>query len=475
MKHCITILFLITITNLNFGQGNHSSKENDLGKTHNISYSEYQKIFSSLKTNPYQPLSQFQKLDSFNLETYLGEDTYKTYQSRQWMHNDIGQITNYLYYKEITNYGMVLDFKIDYTYNNDFDKATKKYSRRNAENELAEYSKNNYTWDSDHRLIEDFYLVKNINSEEFENKSHSIYSWNSENQIEGIVINDWDSEQNLWLSDEHHSFYYSNSGLLDSVLIQYWITEDESWKDFYLYKYEYNANQKMINEKAYIQYIGIEYWEKRYKIEYVFNEEEVNIERISFSVNSVDDSWLNNKKTAWSYDELGNITEAIRYDWDTYNESWITIGKNSNSYDYNYSIDEVIIPIDYDLFTDIYEYHEIYNAQNPWLNSLFYLPNDDSQEWEHTGRTSLHYSSIEISNTDDLKPYQVSIHPNPTSNLLYIDSDERAYSEIFNLTGEKVYSTYNHVLDLTHLIKGIYFVKIKVDEKQIRTEKIIKL
>lgn len=476
MKNSILIIFLINISFLSFGQINHLSDKNRSRETHLTTYSEYQNLFSSLKKNPHQSLTPFQKLDSLNLETYLGDDIYSTSQSRQWQYNDLGQITSYLFYREIVDYGMYLDFKIDYTYNISHEKITKNKYRKNTEDELYEYSINNYLWDLNHQLVEDTYSVKNFNGEEFTNQSQSIYSWSSTNQIEGIEINDWDPEQNSWSPDEQHNFYYSNEGVLDSVLIQYWISETNTWKDFYLYKYEYNENQEMIKEKAYIQYIGIEYWEKRYKIEYDFDEIGNNIERITFAANLSENTWRFTRKKNWSYDESGNIIEAFKYEWDPYNETWISLGKKQNSYDYNYSKDQLIIPLDYDLFTDIYEYHEIHDAQNMWLNSRFFSLNTETQVWEEqTGRTSLYYSNIDISNTDKLNLSQVTIHPNPTSNLLFIDSDEKIYSEIFNLTGEKVYSTYDQTIDISHLEKGVYFIRIKSDKKMIKTQKIIKL
>lgn len=475
MKNRILIIILICVSFHSFGQQNHLSDNNKFRKVHHSSYSEYQNLFSSLKMDPSQSLTQFQKLDSLNLESYLGDDTYNTFQSRQWQYNDLGLITSFLYYKDIADYGMYLEFKIDYTYDSNFDKSTKIYYRKNTEDELSEYSRNLYNYDSNHQLIEDIYSVRLFDDEEFTNQSQKIYTWNSANQLESIIINDWDSDQNKWNFEEQQNFYYSNEGILDSLLIQYWITEENTWKDFYLYKYEHNENQDLTSEEAFIQYLDINYWEKRYKRDYIFDEEGNNIERLTFSVKSSDDSWLMNDKTSWSYDEYGNIIETYKYDWDENNEIWITLSKHQELYDYNYTKDEVIIPLDYDLFTDVYEFYEVYDAQNMWLNSQFFRLNSDTQEWYHTGRTTLHYSSIDISNTDELNLNQVTIHPNPTSNLLFIDSDEKVYSEIFNLAGEKVYSTYDQLLDLSHLKKGIYFIRLNADKKLIRIEKVVKL
>lgn len=475
MKNRVLIIILICVSFLSFGQQNHLSDHNKFRKVQHSSYFDYQKMFSSLKMDPDQYLTAFQKLDSLNLETYLGENNYKTLQSRQWQHNNLGQITSFLYYRDIADYGMYLDFKIDYTYDSNFDKSTKIYYRKNTEDELSEYSRNLYNYDSNHQLIEDIYSVRLFDDEEFTNQSQKIYTWNSANQLETIKINDWDSDQNGWIFEEQQNFYYSNEGILDSLLIQYWITEENTWKDFYLYKYEHNENQDLTSEEAFIQYLDINYWEKRYKRDYIFDEEGNNIERLTFSVKSSDNSWLMNDKTSWSYDEYGNIIETYKYDWDENNEIWMTLSKHQEFYDYNYTKDEVIIPLDYDLFTDVYEFYEVYDAQNMWLNSQFFRLNSDTQEWEHTGRTSLYYSNIEVSNTNNIKTIPVTIYPNPTTDALYIDCNKETYTEILNLSGKKIHSSYHQTIDISHLEKGIYFMRIKSDKELIKTQKIIKL
>ena len=75
-------------------------------------------------------------------------------------------------------------------------------------------------------------------------------------------------------------------------------------------------------------------------------------------------------------------------------------------------------------------------------------------------------STVEISENNDMS--SISFYPNPTTGKFIINSDieEIASIEIYNLFGEKIYTTSNikqeisNKIDLTEYSKGIYFVLI---------------
>ena len=71
----------------------------------------------------------------------------------------------------------------------------------------------------------------------------------------------------------------------------------------------------------------------------------------------------------------------------------------------------------------------------------------------------------------------VSIYPNPTSDILKINTLEGANIEIFNVLGRLVKSEKNvnaqHTMDVSGLSKGVYLVKLTSDNKSV-TKKVIK-
>jgi hypothetical protein len=81
--------------------------------------------------------------------------------------------------------------------------------------------------------------------------------------------------------------------------------------------------------------------------------------------------------------------------------------------------------------------------------------------------------STEKINIDILK-----ISPNPTSNNLNIKSSKSINSiSIFNTLGKKVFATkfYQKEINISHLTKGIYMVRILFQDKKSVVKKVIKL
>ena len=79
-------------------------------------------------------------------------------------------------------------------------------------------------------------------------------------------------------------------------------------------------------------------------------------------------------------------------------------------------------------------------------------------------------------NIEDFESNEVlSIYPNPTSNLIYINSTQPIqYVEIYNSLGQLLSATYRmKKIDIKYLSSGLYLAKIKVNDNII-TKKIIK-
>jgi hypothetical protein len=71
----------------------------------------------------------------------------------------------------------------------------------------------------------------------------------------------------------------------------------------------------------------------------------------------------------------------------------------------------------------------------------------------------------------------INIYPNPSSRVIYIDGVDCCYVRILNLRGQLVCSkkelSYPNKIDISDLLPGIYFVKIKSNQN-IFIRKIIK-
>lgn len=76
---------------------------------------------------------------------------------------------------------------------------------------------------------------------------------------------------------------------------------------------------------------------------------------------------------------------------------------------------------------------------------------------------------------NDLNKNEVEIYPNPTSDFVYIQSQSAIeLVQIYNLNGQLVLTTQADQINLTHLPKGDYIIKVKTKEGKELTKKLIK-
>jgi hypothetical protein len=95
-----------------------------------------------------------------------------------------------------------------------------------------------------------------------------------------------------------------------------------------------------------------------------------------------------------------------------------------------------------------------------------------------TGDLTLIANFLLISNVSDVWENQLSVYPNPASDIINFMSDDNIRNlEIFNLTGQKVYGAqvnYNHYkLDVSGLPQGFYLVNLTNMEGEIHTTRIL--
>jgi len=96
--------------------------------------------------------------------------------------------------------------------------------------------------------------------------------------------------------------------------------------------------------------------------------------------------------------------------------------------------------------------------------------------YELSGTMNFNYTKVGINEQDKV---QLQVYPNPTTGQLTINNEQLTINnvEIFDIYGKKhhlITSSSNHLINISHLPAGVYFVKITTDTG-IQTQKIIKL
>jgi len=68
----------------------------------------------------------------------------------------------------------------------------------------------------------------------------------------------------------------------------------------------------------------------------------------------------------------------------------------------------------------------------------------------------------------------ISLHPNPTNGILYVEAENLQKVEVLNLLGQKVQSQGGSTIDLSGLGNGVYFVKVTDEEGRVEVRKVVK-
>ena len=117
----------------------------------------------------------------------------------------------------------------------------------------------------------------------------------------------------------------------------------------------------------------------------------------------------------------------------------------------------------------------------PKENAEFYI-------WENNGFfvSSNPTYTIEVKKDCDLKAYfrlydnldeatsEMAFYPNPTKGLIHIDLPEVQFVEVFDILGKSIFVSEKTTIDLSGLPSGVYVVKIKLSDGQIKTGRVLK-
>ena len=77
--------------------------------------------------------------------------------------------------------------------------------------------------------------------------------------------------------------------------------------------------------------------------------------------------------------------------------------------------------------------------------------------------------------TSDINKNDVIVYPNPTADRIFVSGNKKVIAlELYNVVGQKVLESYENSLDLTSVAKGNYILKIKTENGEISSSKIIK-
>ncbi|MDD4149910.1 MAG: T9SS type A sorting domain-containing protein [Bacteroidales bacterium] len=100
--------------------------------------------------------------------------------------------------------------------------------------------------------------------------------------------------------------------------------------------------------------------------------------------------------------------------------------------------------------------------------------------WENSQISGIDVGTLNFSNSDFIYNAEISIYPNPCSEYVFVELNgmEADRIEIYDIVGKNILASKiiseNQKIDISHILKGIYLVRIMDKGNIIYTEKIIK-
>ena len=352
------------------------------------------------------------------------------------------------------------------------------------------------------------WLVWDKASSKWVNEAKFELAYDGEGNLIQETVYEWDPDGSQWLAELRFDMTYDGSG---NLLLEFWLFWDEDssklvqvFKDEYIYEggklttwneyfweegaweltyftaYTYD-NGNLILELTQTWNIFTEDWGDFSKIAYTYAGDRVVTEEVwDFDLMSV----MMVKQTLFEYtwDADGNMITEVESSWDeeagavkSWNDvagSWQNTWKSEWTHNKNFTIMDLYVP-----YWFVADLDELTFVHMP-VSELGYFNNNGT--WDLNYRQTAYYSDFDggSSSVEDVHQIPVSVFPNPASDVVTFNWDEkytRLNLELYDLTGKRVISRSidnNETIGVDQLSRGIYLYKLTDNNDIIDTGKI---
>ncbi len=346
-----------------------------------------------------------------------------------------------------------------YTYTNEASKHTITYMVYSQDPGTSEWYGDFYetkTYDANGNLIDFLVYYWDFETDDWITDWHQNNIYDTSGNFTESAEYKWNSEINEWVEWRGHSSTFDISGNEIESLYYSWDSDTNDWVVYSRRTFTYRSDtSRYITEGIWHSWDSeTSDWIKKDSSVTIKDTNGYQIEHLSYYWDLETGDWIVDLHRAYTYDDHGNMTEQISYYWDSEINGWVVTGHSTFTYTYDPNGNEL-------------EY-----IWNKW--TLEY------NDWRFISKKVSHWSELTTSVSDNSIDLQCNIYPNPTIDILTIETDNLdQYSiEITSLNGQIICSTEmegtNHQIDLSSFQKGVYFITIRSKDFA-RTEKIIKL
>lgn len=203
--------------------------------------------------------------------------------------------------------------------------------------------------------------------------------------------------------------------------------------------YEYNANNNLVTFKNY-NFEG-QTRIASFRYDQVFDQNN-NLTRYTAFNGSGNDTWDDFVK--YEYQNIENFRSST-LGYMKQNGQWNTNFGNSIEVDTNVQISQLVLP------TNFPAPYKVLNTKN--------YNTDGGTGWL-IDNSEFYYSLLDNLNVNDVATTKFKVYPNPTSDFIYIDSENVSDVKIYDLTGKMLLKSNSNKINIQKLKPGIYLVRI---------------
>jgi len=343
-----------------------------------------------------------------------------------------------------------------------------------------------FSWDEEWVLVdqqslfydENYLLVRQVDSTLSEETGNWIpmvefdFSYNEEQLIGEVLIS---YQEDMWQYYEKSDLIYDDQGRLVELIMSEKETENSPWQAYSKDGYAYDDEVFLMNEESY--YLGQAEWILFSFTVNSYNENwKIQQSEYFYDEEQMQD-WESQWKTEFVYDDQNNLEAELFYVIDEDSNEWLPTESSDMSYDDNVDFNNLILPvfIGGDLFIQGYDLY----FNHMLLENQYSSINPNTNELELSDRERYIYSEKELQSIHHLSTLEANIYPNPASDFITfeLESPNKTFIlQIINLQGQVILeeSIKSHqALSISKLSSGIYTYCIK-DDVSIMNGKFVK-
>ena len=324
--------------------------------------------------------------------------------------------------------------------------------------------KHEYQYDqAGNALVENIWQWSDVNQVFY--PLHKIeYTYNVKGELMLELYSEYDTATKIFIGDYRVEYLYTIGG--DKRLKSEFYFVGNKWDLASKTVYTADGNHNLVEEVSFTHDLGDTTMLAYEKVNYQYNSSNQNIEKVKMQFDDVHKMWENQTKFEFAYDLNGNTTSIQEFYWNSITNQWQSYFKDEYLYDLEFTIEE-----NAKSFVNVE-----FEKNNILIAHTSYDWESENSQWVVRQKVNYFYSGEGLSAHYAYEPNKVLVFPNPTSDLLKVESAV-GHLELVDAQGEIVLKAnlqFSNSVSLAHLASGTYIYRVITPEK-VFTGKVFKL